>query len=153
MGVVIGTKLPVSRKRSLANLLLLLVGLGLLLAYAFVTRQQAPSEDWTVARLAQLVNSGEVVRLYITHHLVVAEASSGTRALVTGPEEKSVVDTLSSLGVPAERLRAIEIVPTRPPGFEPAAVLKWLWWGVPIFILVGIAGFTLRRAQHGCQLT
>ena len=133
------------RMRSGAIYLLLLLALGAFLYTSFERRPNASSATVPIADVAQKVRAGEVKTLAVKDGKVTVTQRNDEVTLSRFEGESGLVATLTSLGVSAEEMAAVQIEVTDPTMWEN-------WSGVllallPLLLLTAFFIFILRQAQ------
>jgi cell division protease FtsH len=101
-------------------------------------------------QVAEWVSAGEVTRLLVQGEEVTVELEGSQEPVQTRKEPgESVLDTLSALGVPEERLQRLPIVVESAP--NTGAFFNWLIMLLPMILIFGFFIFIMRQAGGGGQ--
>jgi cell division protease FtsH len=101
-------------------------------------------------QVAEWVTSGQVSRLVVRGDEIIVERGAGTQPVQTRREPgESVLETLSALGVPEERLARLPIDVESPP--NTGAFFNWLIMLLPMILIFGFFIFIMRQAGGGGQ--
>ena len=101
-------------------------------------------------QVAEWVSAGEVTRLLVQGEEVTVELAGSQEPVQTRKEPgESVLDTLSALGVPEDRLQRLPIVVESAP--NTGAFFNWLIMLLPMILIFGFFIFIMRQAGGGGQ--
>jgi hypothetical protein len=116
--------------------LLLAFVIDMIIAPVLIAYRQPPKEEWSVAQLVRALQEGQVSRLALSSERAVVNTTTGVRAIVVDPAQRSVIAALSALGVSADKLRDVTIVADEPGPLTAPARLLQSGCLAPVFILV-----------------
>jgi cell division protease FtsH len=101
-------------------------------------------------QVAEWVTSGQVSRLVVRGDEIIVERGAGTQPVQTRREPgESVLETLTALGVPEDRLARLPIDVESPP--NTGAFFNWLIMLLPMILIFGFFIFIMRQAGGGGQ--
>ncbi len=105
-------------------------------------------EDVSLSRIVQEINAGKVVSLTIEQDQVIAALKGQQSKLVAQREAgTSITETFRNLGIPEDKLNALELTVKKPSGFGfwTSTLLPLL---LPFILLAAFLWFMMRSAQN-----
>ncbi len=115
----------------------------------FFSRPADTSNMVGLNEVAQKVEAGQVQRIIVQGDLVTVELSEGDDVRSRKETDYSLLDTLKTLGVSAEKLETLPIVVESAP--NSSALFSWLIMLLPMVLIFAFFFFIMRQAGGGGQ--
>ena len=115
----------------------------------FFSRPADTSNLVGLNEVAQKVEAGQVSRIVVQGDLVTVELNEGEDLRSRKETDYSLLDTLKTLGVSAEKLETLSIVVESAP--NSSALFSWLIMLLPMVLIFAFFFFIMRQAGGGGQ--